>query len=48
MKLDHKTQCRECPWLKESPTGWPGGIKAEYYADAVAAGEVPACHLKGS
>lgn len=46
MQHQHKTPCAECPWRKVSPAGWLGGHPAEYYADAVAAGEVPACHLK--
>ena len=46
MELKHKTPCKECPWRTEAPAGWLGGHPAEYYADAVGAGEVPACHLK--
>lgn len=45
MKLKHVTPCAECPWRKTAPKGWLGGHPAEYYADAVGAGEVPACHL---
>lgn len=46
MKLKHKTPCHECPWRKAAPAGYLGGFPAEYYADAVAANEIPACHLK--
>lgn len=44
MRLFHKTPCYECPWRRTALAGWLGGHPAEYYADAVAAGEVPACH----
>lgn len=46
MKLKHKKPCAECPWRKNSPAGWLGGHSAYYYADAVTANEVPACHLQ--
>tara|TARA_Y100001973_G_C5127478_1_gene295967 strand:+ start:155 stop:520 length:366 start_codon:yes stop_codon:yes gene_type:complete len=46
MKLKHKTPCKECPWRKESLQGYLGGHAPEYYADAVANNEVPACHLQ--
>lgn len=46
MKLHHKVPCAECPWRKIAAPGWLGGYPAEYYADAVAENEVPACHLR--
>lgn len=46
MRLHHKTPCAECPWRRESPAGWLGGHTPEMYADAVAMGQVPACHLR--
>lgn len=46
MKLIHKIPCGECPWRENAPQGWLGGHTAEMYADAVANGEVPACHLQ--
>lgn len=46
MKLYHKTPCAECPWRKEAVAGWTGGIGAEFYADALALNESPACHLR--
>lgn len=46
MILRHKTPCAECPWRKVAPAGWLGGHPAEYYADAVANNEVPACHQR--
>lgn len=46
MRLIHKVPCRECPWRKIAPAGWLGGHPPETYADAVANGEVPACHLQ--
>lgn len=46
MKLRHKTPCAECPWRTASVQGWLGGHAPEYYADAVQANEVPACHLQ--
>jgi hypothetical protein len=49
MRLQHKTPCAECPWRRVSPPGWCGTIGDEgatFYADAVVAGEVPACHGK--
>lgn len=46
MKLYHKSPCNECPWRKESLAGWLGGHTSEYYTDAVAMNEVPACHNK--
>lgn len=46
MRLYHRTPCRECPWRKTSPAGWLGGFAPEYYADAVSANEVPACHMQ--
>lgn len=45
MQLTHSKPCDECPWRTISAPGWLGGWPAEYYADAVAAGEAPACHL---
>ena len=45
MRLHHRTPCKECPWRKDSLKGYLGGWPVETYADAVAAGEVPACHL---
>lgn len=46
MKLCHDEPCAECPWRKIAPAGWLGGWPAEYYADAVQANEVPACHMQ--
>jgi hypothetical protein len=46
MNLHHKTPCAECPWRLSAPAGWLGGTTDEFYADAVAANEVPACHLR--
>lgn len=46
MRLKHKVPCNKCPWRKASLAGWLGGYPAEYYADAVQANEVPACHLQ--
>jgi hypothetical protein len=46
MKLHHTTPCKECPWRLNALQGWLGDASADYYADAVAAGEVPACHCK--
>lgn len=45
MKCRHTTPCNECPWRRAAPAGWLGGYTPEYYADAVQANEVPACHL---
>lgn len=44
MRLHHKTPCKACPWRRAAVAGWLGGYPAEYYADAVIAGEVTACH----
>jgi hypothetical protein len=44
MKLVHKEPCPECPWRKASVAGWLGGHDPHYYSDAVAEGEIPACH----
>lgn len=46
MKLYHKKPCAECPWRKIAAPGWLGGHSAEFYADAVNEGEIPACHLR--
>jgi hypothetical protein len=46
MKLRHTKPCRECPWRKRSAPGWLGGHDPEFYTDAVADNEVPACHLR--
>jgi hypothetical protein len=46
MRLYHKVCCSECPWRKSAPAGWLGGHSPEFYADAVQANEVPACHLR--
>ena len=46
MRQYHKTPCRECPWRKTSLKGYLGGHDPEYYADAVRAGVVTACHLQ--
>jgi hypothetical protein len=46
MKFHHKIPCNECPWRKESAPGWLGGHGAEFYADALALNEAPACHLR--
>lgn len=46
MRLIHKTPCNECPWRKTSAVGWLGGFTAEFYADALALNEAPACHLQ--
>jgi hypothetical protein len=46
MKLYHKTPCNECPWRKESQAGWLGGHSPEFYADALALNETPACHCR--
>lgn len=48
MRLYHKTPCNECPWRLLAAAGWLGGYPPEFYADAVAANEVPACHLRDS
>ena len=44
MKLHHTEPCKDCPWRKTSLKGYLGGWPIEQYSDAVAAGEVPACH----
>jgi len=46
MILKHTKPCTECPWRKKALKGWLGGHRATFYADAVAAGEAPACHQK--
>ena len=46
MKLHHKKPCNECPWRKTSPSGWLGGLTADFYADALALNKAPACHLR--
>ena len=46
MNLKHTSPCSECPWRKESAEGWLGGHDANYYSDAVAEGEIPACHCQ--
>lgn len=46
MKLRHKKPCQECPWRLKAPAGWLGGHEPEFYADAVAGNEIPACHLQ--
>lgn len=46
MKICHTEPCAECPWRKDSLQGYLGGHPAEYYADAVAEGVIPACHMK--
>jgi hypothetical protein len=46
MKLYHRQPCAECPWRREAPAGWLGGHAAEFYADALAFNETPACHRK--
>lgn len=42
--LEHTEPCSECPWRKEAPAGWLGGVEKFYYSDAIAAGEIPNCH----
>ncbi|AMO44239.1 hypothetical protein DSS3P8_181 [Roseobacter phage DSS3P8] len=46
INLQHKEPCPECPWRKTSAEGWLGGHPTSYYSDAVACGEIPACHCK--
>jgi hypothetical protein len=45
VELKHRVACAECPWRKEAPAGWLGGHSAEFYADALALNEAPACHM---
>ena len=45
ISLVHKTPCNACPWRKESAQGYLGGHDPLWYADAVAANEIPTCHL---
>lgn len=46
INLQHTTPCPDCPWRTDSTQGYLGEIDPNYYSDAVAEGEIPACHCK--
>lgn len=44
LKLKHKTPCKECPWRRNSPAGFLGGVPIDWFVERSRWQAQIACH----